>query len=64
MNGIADIRRVYCDNEITNIGWIRSQQNVADKFSVGMAMTVLTMLCELSARTLLSRNGSSKKIEK
>lgn len=33
MNDIADIRRAYRVNEITNIGWARSKQNVADNFT-------------------------------
>lgn len=33
MNDIADIRRAYRVNEITNIAWVRSAQNIADNFT-------------------------------
>jgi len=33
MNEIADIRRAYRQNEITNIAWIRSERNIADNFT-------------------------------
>jgi len=33
MNEIADIRHAYRENEITNIAWIRSDQNIADNFT-------------------------------
>lgn len=33
MNEIADIRRAYRENEINNVAWIRSQQNVADNLT-------------------------------
>lgn len=32
-NEMADIRRAYCSNEIDNIAWIRSSQNIADSFT-------------------------------
>lgn len=33
MNDIADVRRAYRVNEINNIGWVRSKQNVVDNFT-------------------------------
>jgi len=33
MNEISDIRRAYRDNEITNVGWIRSEQNIAENLT-------------------------------
>lgn len=33
MTDIADIRRAYKHNEITNVAWVRSQQNIADNFT-------------------------------
>lgn len=33
MNDIADIRRAYKDNEITNVAWVRSEDNVADNLT-------------------------------
>lgn len=33
MQEIADIRRAYRQNEITNIAWIRSEQNIADNLT-------------------------------
>lgn len=33
MNEIADIRRAYRQNEITNIAWIRSENNIADNLT-------------------------------
>lgn len=33
MSDIADVCRAYRVNEIVNIGWVCSQQNVADKFT-------------------------------
>ena len=33
MNEIANIRRAYGQGEITNVAWIRSEQNVADNFT-------------------------------
>lgn len=33
MNEIADIRRAYRQSEITNVAWIRSEQNTADNLT-------------------------------
>lgn len=33
MNEIAYIRRAYRDNEITNVGWVRSEHNIADSLT-------------------------------
>lgn len=33
MADTADIRRAYKHNEITNVAWVRSQQNIADNFT-------------------------------
>lgn len=41
MNDIVDIRRAYRVNEISNIGCIRSKQNVADKFTRHIGIEIL-----------------------
>ena len=33
LNEIADIRRAYKDNEITNVAYIRSEDNIADNLT-------------------------------
>lgn len=33
MNKVADFRRAYKHNEISNVAWIRSAQNIADNFT-------------------------------
>lgn len=33
MDGVADFRRAYKHNEISNVAWIRSAQNNADNFT-------------------------------
>lgn len=33
MNDIADIHLAYRASEISNIGWIRSKQNITDNFT-------------------------------
>lgn len=33
MNDISEIRRAYKSNEITNVAWIKSAQNIADNLT-------------------------------
>lgn len=42
LNEIADIRPAYKDDEISNIAWIRSHQNVADNFTSLKGSSILT----------------------
>lgn len=44
INDIADIRRAYKRNEITNVAWVRSEQNVANNFTRRNGNSILNYL--------------------